>query len=283
MDHVFVNLRDRLDEQHSRRDRVFRAGRDITATSKKIIFALHRLSPDQTPVDRRPEPIVRDINKLHNDIYKSVASIQDILSDECSLEPGRERKRAASETIHAGDTREQQQEGTVSEDKQQQDLQPETRWLCGDNLHPKYAHYISSCVQELVEAVSFDYFLDQGRVITQEQLARRMPPSLPLSQADYILGLFDLTGELMKYAILHMREGGAQAGDTDPASAGRPSSTAANILKLLQQFDQSIQGAPVRAMSRGQGLKDLPQKVALFKTSVQKVEDAVCKVGLCSS
>jgi len=39
---VFEGFKAELDEHHDRRERVIKASRDITASSKKVIFALQR-------------------------------------------------------------------------------------------------------------------------------------------------------------------------------------------------------------------------------------------------
>merc|ERR1712000_264250 len=40
---MFESFRDELDEHHDRRERIVKASRDVTAQSKKIIFALQRV------------------------------------------------------------------------------------------------------------------------------------------------------------------------------------------------------------------------------------------------
>ena len=39
---IFEGFKAELDEHHDRRERIIKAGRDVTAGSKKIIFALQR-------------------------------------------------------------------------------------------------------------------------------------------------------------------------------------------------------------------------------------------------
>lgn len=295
MNHVFIDLRDRLDDLHQRRDRVFKASRDITAASKKIIFALHRLGPHQVKPSDRPQHVVNNINKLHKEILKTVASIRDILEVECTLpvhehvsQPKRKHIKFEEEPVS-----EEMEESSGAESKEEagsEDAEIETEigklgvmhlttHCSPDNMNVKYAHHISSCVQELVEAISFDYYLAKGQVISQEEVGRRMPPNLPLNTVDYVLGLFDLTGELMKYAILHIRstsesnELGQESGQASPIAVG--------IALTLQQFDEAIQGINVESISLGPGLRDLTSKVETFKTSIQKVEDAMCKLTLC--
>ncbi|KAJ3476140.1 hypothetical protein NLG97_g9220 [Lecanicillium saksenae] len=42
---MFEGFRDELDQHHDRRERLVKVSRDVTAQSKKIIFALQRYAP----------------------------------------------------------------------------------------------------------------------------------------------------------------------------------------------------------------------------------------------
>ncbi|KAF3938770.1 hypothetical protein ABW19_dt0201181 [Dactylella cylindrospora] len=58
---MFSSFRNELDEHHDRRERIIKASRDVTAASKKIIFTLQRLRPSHLPIKSLPPYIVEEI------------------------------------------------------------------------------------------------------------------------------------------------------------------------------------------------------------------------------
>ena len=100
--------------------------------------------------------------------------------------------------------------------------------LVGPNFW-RYAHQISSGLQEYIEALSFAHYVEHGGLVSYEQaqanlcddssqpVGRAYMPSFaptlmrksprfrlqlfPLPLSDYVLGICDLTGELMRLAI----------------------------------------------------------------------------------
>jgi predicted translin family RNA/ssDNA-binding protein len=92
----------------------------------------------------------------------------------------------------------------------------------------RYAHSISSGLQEYIEALSFVHYVEHGRLISYERvqetlcddtgqhvgrvyaifgtcdvekLSQFILQLFPLPLSDYVLGICDLTGELMRLAI----------------------------------------------------------------------------------
>ncbi len=95
--------------------------------------------------------------------------------------------------------------------------------------------------------------------------AKLIPEGILLTEDDYVLGLFDMTGELMRYAITQMATNGEL-----PASrrAG-----GANILTGLQDLRTHLEALDV---NNSYGLnKNIEQKMSTTRTSVEKVENAV--------
>ncbi|CAO0789465.1 unnamed protein product [Mucor circinelloides] len=70
----FTESRNILDSHHDRRERIIKVSRDITALSKKMIFALHRAiqannnSPNYQEADQRQKEIIALFKKLAVDI-----------------------------------------------------------------------------------------------------------------------------------------------------------------------------------------------------------------------
>jgi hypothetical protein len=61
--------------------------------------------------------------------------------------------------------------------------------------------YALMCLEEFVEAISFAHYLEHQRLITPDELQASLGDvDVPLSVDDYIYGVFDLTGEMMRFA-----------------------------------------------------------------------------------
>lgn len=134
--------------------------------------------------------------------------------------------------------------------------------LQGVNAH-RYQYQISSGIQEFVEAVLFQHYLETQSVLPFEDCAQRIPSHVLLTEQDYILGLFDMTGELMRFAITQLatRESMSQSG-------GHP-----QILTVLQDLRRHLEELDVTGMY---GLKkQVDQKMGTLRASVEKVENAV--------
>uniref|UniRef100_A0A8C4QXZ8 Translin-associated factor X n=1 Tax=Eptatretus burgeri TaxID=7764 RepID=A0A8C4QXZ8_EPTBU len=140
--------------------------------------------------------------------------------------------------------------------------------LQGEDLN-QYHRAISPGLQEYVEAVSFQHFLRTHKLIGLEEVNRHLEFSLkgseprqkpaaklPLPLPDYILGVADLTGELMRVCIMSMGSGSA-----DPDTPFR-----------LCQFVRSIyDGFCILGNS---GPHELSRKLPVLRQSLFKMEDA---------
>ncbi|KAF4592073.1 translin-associated protein X [Ophiocordyceps camponoti-floridani] len=69
---MFERFRDELDEHHDRRERVIKASRDVTAQSKKMIFALQRTETLNQPL---PQSIAQEVEKRMSSITKLLTDI----------------------------------------------------------------------------------------------------------------------------------------------------------------------------------------------------------------
>ncbi|KAH6620362.1 Translin [Boeremia exigua] len=167
---MFEGFRKELDEHHDRRERIIKASRDITASSKKIIFTLQRVRNVGQPVP----PFAHKSNAQYwETIQKQFSSIA---SDLQSL-----------------------------------------------NAH-RYAHNITGGNQEFIEALSFQHYLETQSLISYDEakakiaaLSKGEPKEgdlqqehnvVPLSPEDYILGICDMTGELMRFSVTSMATNG---------------------------------------------------------------------------
>jgi predicted translin family RNA/ssDNA-binding protein len=174
--------------------------RDITNLSKKLIFQLHRIAQDENSDEGRNKAIQRSSNKF-----------------------------AEVQKLHA---------------KVKEEVEGERSWRYARNMYITYLLsslslytntlpvYRSGGLQELIEALSLRHYLLQGKMISRSQvqlfltseagdkvgtiglfswiLLRGFIKYLDLSSSDYLLGISDLTGELMRLAISTITRSGGR-------------------------------------------------------------------------
>uniref|UniRef100_A0A8C3SSB8 Translin-associated protein X n=1 Tax=Chelydra serpentina TaxID=8475 RepID=A0A8C3SSB8_CHESE len=165
----FKSFQLELDTRHDKYERLVKLSRDITIESKRTIFLLHRITSDPNR--------------------------EEILNEsEAKLEAVRQKiKQVAQELI-------------------------------GEDMH-QFHRAISPGLQEYVEAVSFQYFIKTRSLISVKEINKQLiftmedkeeetntPSSNPhdkqlctwslkVTPVDYLLGVADLTGELMRMCI----------------------------------------------------------------------------------
>jgi predicted translin family RNA/ssDNA-binding protein len=122
-------------------------------------------------------------------------------------------------------------------------------------------------------------------LITQEEVVRSLPDGILVTNTDYLLGLFDFTGEIMKFAVTSMTAKSLPASQGDEETDGQPESgtkTAGEVRATLGQgHDVVTDLRDLRAMferlnvPRNQGIsKDFQSKMDVMQASVEKVERA---------
>ncbi|KAJ3045728.1 hypothetical protein HDV00_007854 [Rhizophlyctis rosea] len=128
--------------------------------------------------------------------------------------------------------------------------------LQGNDFY-KHHRSIGPGYEEYVEAASFLVFVERGELATQQELQAELVNDegkqiLPLTNEDYLLGLADLTGELMRYCINIVGKG-----EHDKAADVR------DLLRRIKD-DFEIINSPI-----------LRKKMGVMRGSLRKVED-VC-------
>lgn len=206
---LFEYFKSELDLHHDRRERIIKASRDITAFSKKVIFALQR---------------TKDIGKP--------------LTDKRALGDIAKLKQQISETFES-----------VAAD------------LTSINAH-RYQRQISPGIQEWMEATLFEHYLVNQDIMTHEEASKTIPGGIMLTYEDYALGLFDMTGELMKLSITYMATNGKLPGRDGGASV---------------LTDMQIMRTQMELIDAGYGPlgKEFESKMKVTKQSVEKVESSV--------
>ncbi|KAJ5807682.1 Translin C-terminal [Penicillium robsamsonii] len=220
---IFENFRDELDEHHDRRERIIKKSRDITALSKKIIFALQRVRTTNQPL---PPKIAQENQTRFDQIHALF-------------------------------------EGVV----------PEQLGINGW----RYQRQISAGIQEFIEAVSFDHYLRTQTLITHAECSARVPPGILVTEEDYLMGLYDLTGEMMRFAVLSLSSGNTTATNaTENTASDSEKSTVASsqggIVVDLRAIRAGFEALTVP--QRHYMFRDLAKKQDVMQNSVEKVERA---------
>lgn len=123
-------------------------------------------------------------------------------------------------------------------------------------------------INELVE-----HYLRTGALITREHAASGLLRDIPLTVDDYALGIFDLSGELMRFAITAIATTGSL-----PALQASESQIKRTVLTDLRELRSRFELLDTSFCSyRGLG-KDSEKKMETLAQSVEKVENAACSL-----
>ena len=131
----------------------------------------------------------------------------------------------------------------------------------------RYQRQISPGLQEYVEAKLFQHYLETGEILGLQSAAQTIPADIQLTHDDYVLGLFDTTGEMMRFAVTNLAMNASNLG----AEGGEFNRT--NILTDMQQLRsclETIDASPSFGLAR-----DFEQKLKVTRASVEKVEYAM--------
>jgi len=132
----------------------------------------------------------------------------------------------------------------------------------------RYAHNISSGLQEYTEALSLVHYIEHGGLVSYEQVQANLchdtgQPLFPLPLSDYVLGTCDLTGELMRLAI---------------SSISKP-----NGRTKASQISLFVRGCKADFETLSPYIPDLHKKQAVTAQSLRKVEEAAYAIVIRSS
>jgi predicted translin family RNA/ssDNA-binding protein len=100
----------------------------------------------------------------------------------------------------------------------------------------RYQRQISGGIQEYMEAISFEHYLRYQKLIAVNEAAASLLV-ISLTDGDYILGIFDLVGELMRFAITAMATNGSLPG----SEMSEDSAEERDILMDLRSLRMSFQ------------------------------------------
>ena len=137
------------------------------------------------------------------------------------------------------------------------------------NAH-RYQRQISSGIQEYIEAISFQQYIQTQRLLELDQAQNLIPGGVLLTEPDYLMGIFDMIGELMRFAIIGMATGGLVSGsmnkfEEDQNGRGQDILTDMRALRMdLERLD--LQGSGMK--------RDVERKMEVMQNCVEKVEKA---------
>lgn len=158
----------------------------------------------------------------------------------------------------------------------------------------RYSRQITSGIQEWMEAETFRHYLETQQLISFEQASEKLSSitksasakpdaeamdtdqklEVMLTYEDYLLGLFDATGEMMRFAITNIATSGGlpdNAADANDDSAPR-SRTVVNDLQTMRTLMCNL--CYRSDFPAGMG-KDVNSKLGVMLASVEKVEKAL--------
>lgn len=137
------------------------------------------------------------------------------------------------------------------------------------------------CLEELVEALSFAHYLRHQKLITPAEAQAAVPlpegtPPLELTPGDYMYGIFDLFGELMRFATVQRAQvietpsnlaGGTAGAEGAGGGAGKGEEGKRTILRDIQELGCAFEILPAVPT------KDFRSKMDAMRQSVRKVEN----------
>lgn len=127
----------------------------------------------------------------------------------------------------------------------------------------RYQSNISGGIQEYMEAVLFQHYLETQKLMTYADATTTVPAGIVLTQEDYLLGVFDMTGELMRFSITYMATNGKLPGGD---------SLEQSVLADMQTLRTILEGMNANGH---QDLKTFDSKLRVTRQSVEKVENSV--------
>ncbi|XP_072265494.1 translin-associated protein X [Pyxicephalus adspersus] len=214
---AFKSFQHELDTRHDKYERLVKCSRDITTESKRTIFLLHRVISEPNKDD-----VLVEAKKKLDGVREKI-------------------KQVALE-------------------------------LVGEDVH-QYHRAFTSGLQEYVEAVTFQHFITNRTLLSLEDInkqlifenstniasnnedpARQNTLSLQITHVDYLLGVADLTGELMRLCI-----GSVGNGDID---------TPFELTQFLREIFDGF------AYIGNTGPYEISRKLYALKQSLGKVENA---------
>lgn len=149
----------------------------------------------------------------------------------------------------------------------------------------RYARQISGGCQEWMEAASFEHYLTTAKLLTYEEAEAKMRsldvdgPGVHLTPEDYLLGIYDMTGELMRFAITAMATNGSlpaiSSADSSDEMSDEPTRRGGerSVLNDMRHLRSALEALDTGMY--GPFSKDCEKKMEVMRSSVDKVEQSL--------
>lgn len=121
----------------------------------------------------------------------------------------------------------------------------------------RYRYWLP-CLEELVEALSFSHYLRTQTLLTPSAAQAAIPAGIPLTEREYVYGVFDLFGEMMRFATAKTRAQGVLV--------AAESEKARSVLEDIRDLGCAFETLP-KVPDKAFGMK-----LDAMRTSVRKVE-----------
>lgn len=151
----------------------------------------------------------------------------------------------------------------------------------------RYARQVSGGCQEYIEAASFEHYLTTASLLTYDDARAKLKSlssgedgeevGVDLGYEDYLLGIYDMTGELMRFAITAMATSGhlpspSSQQNSDAMEVDESSKVDRNILTDMRTLRSALEELNT---AYGPFAKEVDKKMDVMKQSVEKVEKAL--------
>lgn len=163
--------------------------------------------------------------------------------------------------------------------------------LQGINAY-RYSRNITGGHQEFMESLSFQHYLETQSLISYEESCTKLAElggeggAILLTPEDYILGIFDMVGELMRFAVTAMATSGALPGGESrptPAASAEQKEDAMDVDKPAQKPRSNVLEDMRELRTHLESLDigdrkfsdDVDKKMGVMRNCVEKVENAL--------
>uniref|UniRef100_A0A093UQC0 Translin-associated protein X n=1 Tax=Talaromyces marneffei PM1 TaxID=1077442 RepID=A0A093UQC0_TALMA len=153
----------------------------------------------------------------------------------------------------------------------------------------RYQRQVSGGIQEFIEAISFEHYIQTQSLITRDEVAARLPEGIIVTEDDYLMGIYDLTGEMMRFAVTTLSTGGqikksdvkddskmdVDGADNEPVQnfpIFPPEK--AGIVVDLRNMRAMLEKLNVPRRHSSHMMRDMQKKMDVMQNSVEKVERA---------
>ncbi|KAL4919063.1 Translin family-domain-containing protein [Aspergillus aurantiobrunneus] len=139
----------------------------------------------------------------------------------------------------------------------------------------RYLRQLSPGIQEFIESLSFKHYLETQTIITLPEVTSHLPPEILVTEDDYVMGLFDLTGELMRFAVTSL-SAGSHTGEEDESGQRLPKlfPAQAGVVRDLREIRAEFEGVSIPRRHDYNMFRDFGKKAEIMRNSVEKVERA---------